>query len=411
MATILSIAQDCARRLQITSTFTSFVGSTSNNLVLLRAMIDRTTRELRNEFEWPELQKEYTFNIVSNQDAYALPADFDRAINETRWNRTQRWPMIGPIDAVEWQQYKSGLVVSLPRQRFRLKGFAINQFYVDPVPTSDLSNQLLVYEYISRDIARPTLWVSGATVAATDSCFYDGNIFTHSSGTTLGVNPPRVGIDGTVIWKSIPIWVASTDVQVGQLINASGNVYYVSVAGQLGSSQPVFTSGSATNGTTTLVFIATPSAWAAGIQYTNFVYTASNNTATGNLVLSNSSVLYCLQTGLSGVVAPNFATSLAGITTCSDGTVTWTLFSGAYENFLSDTDESILDSELIIDGATWRFKQESGWDYQDLKALAEDQKNAAKTRIESAGVLTVNRTRVGSPMIGIYSYPEGNFGI
>ena len=80
--------------------------------------------------------------------------------------------------------------------------------------------------------------------------------------------------------------------------------------------------------------------------------------------------------------------------------------------FLRKTfDEVILDNVMIQDGAIWRFKLERGLDFQDLKAQALDQIETTKTKLMGAGVLTVNNRMMGAPLIGFWSYPEGNFGI
>ena len=40
-------------------------------------------------------------DIVIVQDTYQEPADFDHFINETWWDRTNHWPMLGPKSAQE----------------------------------------------------------------------------------------------------------------------------------------------------------------------------------------------------------------------------------------------------------------------------------------------------------------------
>ena len=77
--TILDIAKECSRQLQIPVP-TAFVAATSNNQVLLKAMIYKTIQEISDEYEWPELQREYLFKTIAGQNSYPLPLDFDSQI-------------------------------------------------------------------------------------------------------------------------------------------------------------------------------------------------------------------------------------------------------------------------------------------------------------------------------------------
>lgn len=289
--TILALAQTCAKRLQLTSP-ASFVGSTDNNMILLKVMIEQAMSEIGSDFPWPELEKEYTFTLATSTASYALPGDLDRFQFETLWNRTQTWPLIGPLNATEWQQYKSGAIASFPRQRFRIKGWATNQFFIDPTPSSSENGQTVAFEYISATTIRPITWVTGLVAAATTYCSYNGNIYYTSAGGTAGATPPT------------------------------------------------HTTGSA-----------------------------------------------------------------------SDGTVTWVYQTAAFTTITLDTDEILLDNQLIIDGAIWRFKRERGLDYEDQKREALDAINMSKTRLTGAGVISWSRGHAVPPMLGVWSYPTGSFGL
>src|SRR5882672_8361689 len=60
--------------------------------------------------------------IVFAQDTYALPSDFDHYINQTWWDRTNRWQLLGPDSPQIDQWHRSGLVVTGPRRHFRQIG-------------------------------------------------------------------------------------------------------------------------------------------------------------------------------------------------------------------------------------------------------------------------------------------------
>ena len=288
--TVLALAQTIAKRLQVGSP-SGLVASTDNNILLVLQMIERTAQELRNEFAWPELQKEWTFTLATSTASYALPGDINRVLFETLWNRTATWPLLGPLDAVEWQQYKSGLVANFPRNRFRIKGYADNQFFVDPTPSSDENGQTCVYEYVTRTVFRPKTWVTSTSFAAGSYSFYNGNIYKTTAGGTTGATPPT------------------------------------------------HTTG-----------------------------------------------------------------------TASDGTVSWIYQSTYFETITADTDECLLDNQIIVDGAIWRFKQERGLDFESLRDQAMRQVALAKSRLQGASVLSMRMGNTGPLPIGLHSYPEQDFG-
>lgn len=201
--TILALAQQAARRLQITAP-SSLVGSANNQYILLLAMINQAAQDLAATYPWPELEMEHTFTLSDGVDSYALAGDFDRIRMETLWNRDEEWPLLGPLDAVEWQQYKSGLITSFPRQRFRIKGRTDTQFFLDPTPDSTSAGQTCAYEYLSDSVFRPKTWSATTIFAAGAYCFYDGNIYQTTAGGTTGSTAPTHtsgdDTDGGVTW-------------------------------------------------------------------------------------------------------------------------------------------------------------------------------------------------------------------
>lgn len=289
---MISIMQSTANRLQIAQPVN--FNDNDMNTILLRRMINRTVEELADDFPWPQLNKEMTFTLVTGQDAYPLPGDFDSLVNDTLWNRTQRWPLIGPLDPVLWQQYKSGLVTTLPRQRFRVKGWKTNQFYIDPTPTSAENGQIITLEYQSGTYYKPPTWVASTSWLGLQYCSLNGNIYDRGS------------------------------------------------------------SGAATTGTT-------PPTWTTG--------------------------------------------------TNSDGLINWTYVTGAYNRFASNQDTPLLSPSAIENGATWRFLQARGLDYEALRADAEEQLEVEKTKLQGAEIISINRKQIGPVGIGPWSYPEGNFNI
>lgn len=105
------------------------------------------------------------------QIAYNLPSDWLNQIPQTEWDRTNRWPLMGPQSPQDWQSFKSGIVYAGPRERFRILGNAV---VLNPPPPDGL---ILAYEYISN------AWVLSATgvpqssyLADTDTAIFSDSL-------------------------------------------------------------------------------------------------------------------------------------------------------------------------------------------------------------------------------------------
>lgn len=103
------------------------------------------------------------------KSAYTMPADYDRPVDRTQWDKSKHWEMLGPETAQQWEWLKSGFIATGPRIRFRILGGQFNIW--PPVSTAEY----LGFEYVSN------AWVSvsGATTQTktyftldTDTCVF-----------------------------------------------------------------------------------------------------------------------------------------------------------------------------------------------------------------------------------------------
>lgn len=105
--------------------------------------------------------------ITFSQTQYAMPADYDRQIDRTHWDKTQHWQMIGPETAQQWEWLTSGYISSGPRVRYRIFG---DFFQIWPPQGSQ---HYLGFEYISKAWAASAAGVAkNSFTVDTDTCIF-----------------------------------------------------------------------------------------------------------------------------------------------------------------------------------------------------------------------------------------------
>src|ERR1700743_1540846 len=87
--------------------------------------VDSTTQVTISE---PASATETGVSLVFAQDTYPEPQDFSRFINQTWWDRTNRWSLLGPDSPQVDQWHRSGVVTIGPRRHFRQIGYNNFQF-------------------------------------------------------------------------------------------------------------------------------------------------------------------------------------------------------------------------------------------------------------------------------------------
>lgn len=147
----LDIAKQIAGELALPQP-TSLTGSTTPQATQLLAMLNSAGNELLLYYTWQEFLKEWDFTTVVGQGEYPLPSDWSYFIDQTQWDRTNHWPLLGPKSPQEWSWLKGGLLAAAPRMRYRVMN---NNFLLWPVPgvlTDGNGNPMdfnMAMEYIS----------------------------------------------------------------------------------------------------------------------------------------------------------------------------------------------------------------------------------------------------------------------
>jgi len=109
--------------------------------------------------------------VTFSKTKYPLPPDYETVTDNTHWNKTKHWQMLGPVDAQQWQWLKSGYISTGPRVRWRILG---NEFQIWP-PYSTL--EYLGFEYRSKGWARSaTNQVKNSFTADTDTTVLDDTV-------------------------------------------------------------------------------------------------------------------------------------------------------------------------------------------------------------------------------------------
>jgi hypothetical protein len=111
-----------------------------------------------------------------SQTKYPLPPDFETITDNTHWDKTKHWQMLGPEDAQQWQWLKSGYISTGPRIRWRILG---NKFQIWPPYNTQ---EYLGFEYRSKGWARSaTDQVKNSFTADTDTTIFDDTVLVLST--------------------------------------------------------------------------------------------------------------------------------------------------------------------------------------------------------------------------------------
>lgn len=137
--------------------------------VQLISLLNSCGNEMMLYYPWEQFTKEFIFQTVADQGDYDLPSDWNYFKDQTQWDRTDHWPLLGPKSAQEWAWLKGSLVAALPRQRFRVAG---DKFKLWPIPAASAnpSSVTIAMEYVSKH------WVKKSDGTTSDMVVEDGDV-------------------------------------------------------------------------------------------------------------------------------------------------------------------------------------------------------------------------------------------
>lgn len=142
--TLLSTAQDILNETKSTVIPSTIIGNNQNAAKQVLQAMTISITDLSRAYDWQELIKENSFATVASTEGYALPSDFDRFIDNTFWNTTEKRKVIGPVTPQEWRALNDSTVSGgAVGDYFRIRDDEVKIF---PTPTA-VENY--TYEYVT----------------------------------------------------------------------------------------------------------------------------------------------------------------------------------------------------------------------------------------------------------------------
>jgi hypothetical protein len=110
-------------------------------------------------------------SVTFSKTKYDLPPDYETITDNTHWDKTKHWQMLGPVDAQQWQWLKSGYISTGPRVRWRILG---SEFQIWPPYNTQ---EYLGFEYRSKGFVRNVAGdVLNSFSADTDTTVLDSTV-------------------------------------------------------------------------------------------------------------------------------------------------------------------------------------------------------------------------------------------
>lgn len=153
---------------------TTVIGSTDRQIVQLKALANRAGKTMARKYAWQAIRKEIDFSTLAQQQQNGfMPADFDRFVPNSMFNRSTRRPVTGPLTPRQYQWiqaqpvYASVYLAFIERQ---------NQILVVPNPAA---NQTIACEYVSINWCQSAQNVAQSSFQAdTDTVLIDEDVLT-----------------------------------------------------------------------------------------------------------------------------------------------------------------------------------------------------------------------------------------
>jgi hypothetical protein len=142
---VLNIVNQALQELGLPSVATAVSAPDDQTGFQTLGLVNGLGTQLVKAHDWQFLEKVADFTGDGITNAFDLPADFGRIVNQTEWSSTNTRPMYGPMNAQGWSWVQYGIVSVGIYFRYRILQ---NKFVVSPTPAA---GEMFHFFYISRN--------------------------------------------------------------------------------------------------------------------------------------------------------------------------------------------------------------------------------------------------------------------
>jgi hypothetical protein len=146
--TALWIVQQACSELGLPAPTTVSSSTDATNVQML-ALLNSAGYDLISNFQWEEMNRTYLFDTVDLQQDYPLPDDYNYFLDSTGWDRTNRWPLLGPVSQQEWQALIAAKVVAVSRTYYKVQNKLISIWPIPASPGTQSGGRELAISYSS----------------------------------------------------------------------------------------------------------------------------------------------------------------------------------------------------------------------------------------------------------------------
>lgn len=140
----LTVIQDACDELGIAAPSAAFA-STNQQVIQLCGLANREGKDLYKKHQWQRITAQQTFTTLAQEtQTLAIPADFDRFVNDSMWNRSIARKVYGPMTEQQYQMYAAFPIFTAVNPAFIIRG---NAYIMQPAPSA---GNTIAYSYVKK---------------------------------------------------------------------------------------------------------------------------------------------------------------------------------------------------------------------------------------------------------------------